>query len=177
MSSATAWYRRSKRNYSIVWKRDEGLCQYCFDDAEHVEHLIPVAAGGTNVTGNMVLACARCNLTASDDVFDSFDAKREYILRRRRLLAPDEDYWNIGFPSERILSSREIREEFRRGMLEPENADWVDPLTGWWNDQDDEDAERIRREDDSRSHEAPSCPDCKLTRYWDPALHGSTLQI
>jgi hypothetical protein len=125
----------------------------------------------------MVLACAQCNLTASDDVFDSFDAKREYILRRRKLLAPDADYWNIGFPSGRVLSSREIGEEFRRGILESENADWADPLAGWWNDPDDEDAERIRREDDSRAPEAPSCPDCKLTLYWDPALPGSTCRI
>jgi 5-methylcytosine-specific restriction endonuclease McrA len=41
-----------------------GRCAYCFDaKAEHIDHVVPVAKGGTNDIGNLVPACARCNLS------------------------------------------------------------------------------------------------------------------
>lgn len=41
-----------------------GRCAYCFDaKAEHIDHVVPVAKGGTNDIGNLVPACAKCNLS------------------------------------------------------------------------------------------------------------------
>lgn len=38
-------------------------CLYCGGPAEHVDHFIPLARGGTHTFGNLVAACAACNLS------------------------------------------------------------------------------------------------------------------
>lgn len=53
-----------------IFERDGFTCQYCgakAPDVElHVDHIVPVSKGGTNDPGNLVTACARCNLGKSD---------------------------------------------------------------------------------------------------------------
>lgn len=55
--------------FSIL-ERDNFTCQYCgrkAPDVElHVDHYVPVAAGGSNDPSNLVTACADCNLGKSD---------------------------------------------------------------------------------------------------------------
>lgn len=53
-----------------VFKRDGGRCRYCemaLDPlgAWHVDHVIPVADGGSSEPDNLALACAPCNLGKS----------------------------------------------------------------------------------------------------------------
>jgi 5-methylcytosine-specific restriction endonuclease McrA len=41
------------------------LCSYCavpIEDGYHIDHKLPIAAGGTNDPENLHLTCARCNL-------------------------------------------------------------------------------------------------------------------
>jgi len=49
-----------------VFRRDSFTCQYCGRRAPtvilHVDHVIPVAAGGTNDPANLRTACSTCNL-------------------------------------------------------------------------------------------------------------------
>ncbi|MGB0867430.1 MAG: HNH endonuclease [Granulosicoccaceae bacterium] len=49
-----------------VFKRDAFVCQYCGAHPPaailHVDHIIPVAEGGTNDEGNLVTSCSNCNL-------------------------------------------------------------------------------------------------------------------
>ena len=49
-----------------VFKRDKFTCQYCGAHPPqvllHVDHIIAVAAGGSNDEGNLVTACEPCNL-------------------------------------------------------------------------------------------------------------------
>lgn len=49
-----------------VLERDGFTCQYCGAKAPnvelHVDHIVPVAKGGTNDESNLVTACAVCNL-------------------------------------------------------------------------------------------------------------------
>jgi hypothetical protein len=52
--------------------------------AYHVDHVIPVAAGGTNNLNNLVIACPICNLIASSKVFPSLMAKKLFVLNVRR---------------------------------------------------------------------------------------------
>lgn len=42
---------------------DRGLwsCVYCGGEAEHADHFVPLALGGTHSIGNLVPACADCN--------------------------------------------------------------------------------------------------------------------
>lgn len=72
----------------------EYQCMYCYIDIRtkqyHVDHVIPLAAGGTNNLDNLVIACSECNLTASTKVFPSIYDKRNYIQkeRLRRIIPP-----------------------------------------------------------------------------------------
>lgn len=56
----------SKRARFEVFKRDGFVCQYCGDHPPavvlHVDHIIPVADGGTNDVDNLITACSGCNL-------------------------------------------------------------------------------------------------------------------
>ncbi len=45
-----------------VLRRDGGVCHWCAGPADHVDHLLPLALGGTDDDGNLVAACASCNL-------------------------------------------------------------------------------------------------------------------
>ena len=53
-----------------VFKRDKFTCQYCGAKAPdvllHVDHIDPVAGGGTNDIVNLITACASCNGGKSD---------------------------------------------------------------------------------------------------------------
>lgn len=56
----------SKRLRFEVFKRDSFRCSYCGrtppDVVLHVDHVIPVAEGGTNDEGNLTTSCQACNL-------------------------------------------------------------------------------------------------------------------
>ena len=56
----------SKKIRFEVFKRDSFKCQYCGRSAPevvlHVDHIKPVAEGGTNDLLNLITACADCNL-------------------------------------------------------------------------------------------------------------------
>lgn len=81
-------YKRSPLSPTLqrrVWERDNADCRYCGFPADEIDHVIPYSAGGRNVTGNLVLACKLCNnVEGGALLFESFEAKRDYILSRRR---------------------------------------------------------------------------------------------
>ena len=53
-------YRWRKIRETIL-RRDQNTCQYCGQEANTVDHVIPIALGGTDEPSNLVAACARCN--------------------------------------------------------------------------------------------------------------------
>jgi 5-methylcytosine-specific restriction endonuclease McrA len=52
----------------LVTQRAAGCCEYCRLSQEgqeatfHIDHVIPVAAGGETVAENLALACVSCSL-------------------------------------------------------------------------------------------------------------------
>ena len=63
--------RPISRRRQEVFARSEGRCHYCrgalaLDGRWHVEHQMPRALGGDDATGNLVAACAPCNLAKRD---------------------------------------------------------------------------------------------------------------
>ena len=49
---------------SILWERQEGKCAYCdlpLPDKFELDHVIPIAMGGSHMEENVVLACKPCN--------------------------------------------------------------------------------------------------------------------
>lgn len=71
----------SVRKY--VWERDGGICQYCGDAAEAIDHIYPKSLGGKSVPSNLALACETCNSMLNNRVFANIDEKRAWIWSRR----------------------------------------------------------------------------------------------
>lgn len=68
-------YKRKKRkgaDRSQVYRKTHGRCIYCgahLADGWHVEHVRPIARGGTNRINNLWPSCADCNLAKGDKPF------------------------------------------------------------------------------------------------------------
>lgn len=79
----------NKERYYIL-SRDAFTCQYCgrkAPDVElHVDHLIPVARGGTNSHINLLASCADCNLSKQASLLpeEIIKEKQEDILYRTK---------------------------------------------------------------------------------------------
>ena len=76
-----------------VFKRDKFQCQYCGKSAPqvllHVDHIEPVAEGGTNDITNLITACSECNLgkgarRLSDDATIRKEKRQLDMLNERR---------------------------------------------------------------------------------------------
>lgn len=82
-------YRIGKAVIQRLHVAQDGLCAYCCAKLEpgkyQVEHIIPLAAGGTNGAQNLCLACKPCNHVAGSRCFSTFAAKRDAILTARAL--------------------------------------------------------------------------------------------
>lgn len=52
-------------NFQDIWERDEGICQLCGDPVQigdhSLDHIVPIARGGTHEPSNVQLAHPRCN--------------------------------------------------------------------------------------------------------------------
>lgn len=59
----------SKRVRFEILKRDDHACHYCGATAPdvvlHVDHVVPVALGGSDNPDNLVTACQGCNASTS----------------------------------------------------------------------------------------------------------------
>lgn len=58
--------------------RQECRCVYCFVDlnkAFHIDHIMPLALGGSNTDGNVQLLCPPCNMAKSAKHPDEFRAE------------------------------------------------------------------------------------------------------
>lgn len=124
----------SKRLRFEVFKRDGFRCVYCgatpIQKTLHVDHVDPVAKGGSNDPSNLVTACGDCNMGKSAVPLDSKALKstiateadkdhaeqiREYLAIQREVAkAKSEvvktvaDYWTerIGTPPEESMMPR-----------------------------------------------------------------------
>lgn len=68
----------SKKARFDIFKRDAFCCQYCGKTPPavvlEVDHVLPVAAGGTNATHNLITACFDCNRGKSDGLLSAVPA-------------------------------------------------------------------------------------------------------
>jgi 5-methylcytosine-specific restriction endonuclease McrA len=85
------YVRRRKSSISVkkikkLYRDQDEKCAYCFKPLNyqyHIEHVIPIAAGGSCKESNIVISCAKCNLVAGSKVFTDFWEKQRYILQRK----------------------------------------------------------------------------------------------
>jgi 5-methylcytosine-specific restriction endonuclease McrA len=86
-------------HYPHVALRAGHQCEYChapeavFNLPLEVEHIVPVARGGEDITANWALACRACNLYKSAHLSGS-DPVSDTVVR---LFHPREDQWEDHF--------------------------------------------------------------------------------
>ena len=84
-----------------IFKRDNGLCQYCGTDRDlTLDHLIPRSKGGKSTWNNLVTACKSCNakkgnytLEEAGLVLKSPPFKPSYIMFLRNNLGTMKKEW------------------------------------------------------------------------------------
>lgn len=56
------------RDIHLQLERQKHKCYWCHKKLEqyHIDHVIPLARGGSNAPDNLVLACPRCNMSRKD---------------------------------------------------------------------------------------------------------------
>lgn len=60
--------RHTAEDIARIMKQQRGRCAYCrqkLGEEYHVDHITPIAKGGTNDARNIQLTCAKCNLEKS----------------------------------------------------------------------------------------------------------------
>jgi hypothetical protein len=60
--SSNRWRKRR----ALILKMHDYLCVYCGDEANTVDHVIPMVKGGTDHPLNLVACCSRCNSAFGD---------------------------------------------------------------------------------------------------------------
>jgi hypothetical protein len=98
-----------------ILHRDKFSCQYCGAKAPdvilHIDHVIPVAQGGKNETGNLVTACFDCNMGKRDKMVRHVPAvSAEFIAQLAAEQAELEAEWRRDMEAE-AKREREADEE------------------------------------------------------------------
>lgn len=128
-----------------VFQRDNHTCQYCGrtppDVKLVIDHLIPVAQGGTDIFENLVTSCEECNSGKSDKLIQQFTggyskqewseqirSKRTSILRERReRLDKIKQHWMESL-GRRSLSERDNQAIY--SFVECYEPDWIKAAIG-----------------------------------------------
>lgn len=73
-SGARSRPKLSKEKRSKVFSRDGRICAYCgaTDTEFHIDHVFPLARGGTNDIENLTVACAACNMSKGDKTVEEW---------------------------------------------------------------------------------------------------------
>jgi 5-methylcytosine-specific restriction endonuclease McrA len=70
----------------FVYARDGGRCFYCHCDVArfgaHFDHVLPASRGGKASYANLVLSCAKCNISKSASILHNIDAILAEVKRR-----------------------------------------------------------------------------------------------
>ncbi|MGZ8216639.1 HNH endonuclease [Methylomagnum sp.] len=87
------------KRYSVVAERAVYRCEYCrapesvFNFPFEVEHILPIARGGSDDPGNLALSCRACNLFKSD--FETGHDEANQI--KAPLFHPRRETWDDHF--------------------------------------------------------------------------------
>jgi len=82
-----------------IRKQAQLCCEYCHASEEltigyfHIDHIVPVAKGGTNKPDNLAFACPFCN----ENKLDKTHAIDPFSGKTVRLFHPRKDNWNTHF--------------------------------------------------------------------------------
>lgn len=125
----------SVRTRFEVFKRDRFTCAYCGrtppDVLLEVDHVLPVAAGGSDAMENLVTACWECNSGKSDRLLDESTAP---VIRPETVSEMSERVEQAKAYAVAVQADRELAETFRWMVVEAwaraYDADRVETETG-----------------------------------------------
>ena len=63
-----------------ILRRDGYICQYCGQEADTVDHVIPRRLGGNDSNDNLLSACYKCNLSKGGRFFVSKRTTQEDMV-------------------------------------------------------------------------------------------------
>lgn len=75
--------KKLKKTNAWIQKLNQGICHYCEQKFKPqdltMDHIVPLARGGTSTLGNLVPACKTCNQTKKldtpvDQILDSLES-------------------------------------------------------------------------------------------------------
>lgn len=93
-----------------IYERDESKCVYCGDAGYQIDHVVPVSRGGPTFSGNLVLACRKCNSTKGGRLPMTMIVRGFYwLLSHGESLdwLPENGKYNKNFVLEEIKKSKE----------------------------------------------------------------------
>lgn len=127
----------SKRTRYEVLKRDNYTCRYC-RSAENpitVDHVVPIALGGTDEPSNLVAACRDCNYgkaSAAPDGTLVDDVKQDAFRWAQAMkLAIEHQLTRQG---ERDQYFGEFVYAWEKWMSSDLYGDWETTVNSWWRD-------------------------------------------
>jgi len=71
MAKSGVGTRTWRKTRERILRRDGYICQYCAQEADTVDHVIPRRLGGLDSDDNLVAACQRCNYSKGGRFFVS----------------------------------------------------------------------------------------------------------
>lgn len=76
---------QARRNLGAKWRAQARRCTYCDALATQVDHVIPLALGGTHYEGNLTPCCAPCNMRKSDSLLSEW---KHSVRVKRQIVEP-----------------------------------------------------------------------------------------
>ena len=80
--------RRVALNRENIFIRDKYVCQYCGNQAESIDHIIPKSKGGEHEWQNVVACCKKCNLIKADKLLHE-----THLNLKKAPGNPKENFW------------------------------------------------------------------------------------
>ncbi len=84
------WARTPPLTRRAVLRRDGGVCAYCSELADTVDHVVPRSKGGQHVWTNVVASCKRDNLLKGDRLLSELGWSLKF-----KPWAPDGYLWRL----------------------------------------------------------------------------------
>ena len=75
--------QRFRRSILEAWGWRCAYCEACLAQQATLDHVIPMSRGGPTSKGNLVAACASCNVAKSDQPLEAWYREQVFYSRRR----------------------------------------------------------------------------------------------
>ena len=69
MAKSGVGTRTWRKTRERILRRDGFICQYCGQEADTVDHIIPFSKGGSHTWDNVRNCCLKCNITKHDRIY------------------------------------------------------------------------------------------------------------